>query len=80
MPPVLPGSNNSIALGSYAGTNIQGQYSIAIGHFAGSEEQNPSMSTEDLVRLIKQAKRQPIERDTLYNIVEDFSNHTFQEA
>ena len=34
---------------------------------AGSEEQTPSMTTEELVTLIKQAKRQPVERDTLYN-------------
>jgi aminodeoxyfutalosine synthase len=54
--------------------------STKIYSMAGSEEQNPSMSTEDLVRLIKQAKRQPVERDTLYNIVEDFSNYQFQEA
>jgi aminodeoxyfutalosine synthase len=33
---------------------------------AGSEEQNPSMSTEELVMLIKQAGRKPVERDTLY--------------
>ncbi len=39
---------------------------------AGSEEQNPTMSTEELV-LIKQAKRVPVERDTLYNVVKDYS-------
>jgi aminodeoxyfutalosine synthase len=26
-----------------------------------------------LVNLIKQAKREPIERDTLYNVVNDYS-------
>ena len=40
---------------------------------AGSEEQNPAMSTLELVRLIKQAKRTPIERGTLYNVIQDFS-------
>ncbi len=34
---------------------------------AGSEEQTPSMTTEEIVSLIRQAKRQPVERDTLYN-------------
>lgn len=34
---------------------------------AGSEEQNPAMSTEEIVTLIRQVKRQPVERDTLYN-------------
>ena len=41
---------------------------------AGSEEQTPTMTTEDLVSLIKQVKRQPIERDTLYNEIYDYSN------
>ena len=34
---------------------------------AGSEEQTPAMSTEEIVNLIRQAHRQPVERDTLYN-------------
>lgn len=38
---------------------------------AGSEEQNPSMNTEELVMLIKQAGRKPIERDTLYKVVRE---------
>jgi aminodeoxyfutalosine synthase len=41
---------------------------------AGSEEQTPAMSTTDLVTLIKQAKRQPVERDTLYNEIKDYTN------
>ena len=41
---------------------------------AGSEEQSPSMSTADLVTLIKQVNRQPIERGTLYNEIRDYSN------
>ena len=36
---------------------------------AGSEEQTPSMSTIELVNLIKQVKRTPVERDTLYNVM-----------
>lgn len=40
---------------------------------AGSEEQNPAMSTTQLVDLIKQVKRQPVERDTLYNVIKDYS-------
>ena len=39
---------------------------------AGSEEQNPAMSTEEIVALIKQVKRQPVERDTLYNVIQEF--------
>ncbi len=40
---------------------------------AGAEEQNPALSTEQLVTLIKQSNRTPIERDTLYNIVTDYT-------
>lgn len=41
---------------------------------AGSEEQTPAMSTDDLITLIRQARRDPIERDTLYHVVNDFSH------
>ena len=40
---------------------------------AGSEEQRPAMSTVELVRLIRQAGRKPVERDTLYNVIRDYS-------
>jgi aminodeoxyfutalosine synthase len=39
---------------------------------AGSEEQNPAMTTEEIVNLIKQVNRQPVERDTLYNVVTEY--------
>jgi aminodeoxyfutalosine synthase len=44
---------------------------------AGSEEQNPAMSTEQLVQMIKRVGRKPIERDTLYNVLQDYSEVTF---
>ena len=40
---------------------------------AGAEEQHPGMSTEELVMLITKAGRTPIERDTVYNELHDFS-------
>ena len=40
---------------------------------AGAEEQNPSMTTDELVSLIKQVKRVPVERDTLYNEIKNYS-------
>jgi aminodeoxyfutalosine synthase len=46
---------------------------------AGAEEQSPSLSTRDLVHLIKAVGKQPIERDTLYNVICDFSDVTFPE-
>ncbi|MBR9919276.1 MAG: aminofutalosine synthase MqnE [Bacteroidetes bacterium] len=46
---------------------------------AGSEEQNPALSTRDLVNLIRRVGREPIERDTLYNVVTDYTDHVFEE-
>jgi aminodeoxyfutalosine synthase len=46
--------------------------STKIYSMAGSEEQNPTMTTEELVTMIKQVGREPVERDTLYNVVEKF--------
>lgn len=40
---------------------------------AGAEEQHPRMSTEELVMLIKKAGRKPIERDTVYHELHDYS-------
>ncbi len=46
---------------------------------AGSEEQNPAMSTRELVNLIRSVGRRPIERDTLYKVVKDFTDEVFAE-
>ena len=46
--------------------------STKIYSMAGSEEQTPSMSTDELVALIKQVGREAVERDTLYNIVKKY--------
>jgi len=46
---------------------------------AGSEEQTPSLSTEDLVKLIRAVHRKPVERDTLYNVVTDFTDIEFED-
>lgn len=42
---------------------------------AGSEEQNPALSTYQLAKLVKEIGRRPIERDTLYNEVQDYSDY-----
>lgn len=46
---------------------------------AGSEEQNPAMTTQQLVTLIKRVGRRPIERDTLYNVICDYSEVAFED-
>lgn len=39
---------------------------------AGSDEQSPSMNTDEMVELIKNAGRKPIERDSVYNVIREF--------
>lgn len=46
--------------------------STKIYSMAGSEEQNPTLTTDELVGLIKQVGRKPVERDTLYNVVNTY--------
>ncbi len=47
---------------------------------AGAEEQHPAMSTRQLVELIKQVDRHPIERDTLYKVVTDYKDVVFDDT
>ncbi len=51
--------------------------STKIYSMAGSEEQTPALTTQQLVQLIKDAGRHPIERDTLYNTVTDYAEYDF---
>jgi aminodeoxyfutalosine synthase len=69
------GRNNAQLTLNFGVNDIDGTIddTTKIYSMAGSEEQNPSMTTQELVNLIKQANRKPIERDTLYNFVNDFS-------
>jgi aminodeoxyfutalosine synthase len=53
--------------------------STKIYSMAGSEEQTPAMSTAQLVTLIKQVKRQPVERDTLYHELRDYTDIDIKE-
>jgi len=46
--------------------------STKIYSMAGSEEQNPSLTTEELVGMIHAVGRKAVERDTLYNVVREY--------
>src|SRR5579863_1758376 len=48
--------------------------STKIYSMAGSEEQHPSLTTSQLVALIKQVKREPVERDTLYKEIKNYKD------
>ncbi|RLD19490.1 MAG: aminofutalosine synthase MqnE [Bacteroidetes bacterium] len=45
---------------------------------AGSEEQNPALTTEEMVNLIKLVGRIPVERGTLYDVIKDYSEFEFE--
>jgi aminodeoxyfutalosine synthase len=72
--PMLGRQNAQLSL-SFGVDDIDGTIddTTKIYSMAGSEEQTPSMTTSELVSLIKQAKRIPVERDTLYNEIKIYS-------
>ena len=51
--------------------------STKIYSMAGAEEQHPSLTTQELVTLIRQVGRIPIERDSIYRKLKEF---TLEEA
>ena len=71
---MLGRQNAQLAL-SFGVNDIDGTIddTTKIYSMAGSEEQRPAMSTIELVRLIRHAGRKPVERDTLYNVIRDYS-------
>jgi aminodeoxyfutalosine synthase len=73
--PMLGRQNAQLSL-SFGVNDIDGTIddTTKIYSMAGAEEQNPSMTTEELVALIKQVKRRPVERGTLYNVIKDHSS------
>ena len=72
--PMLGRQNAQLTL-SFGVNDIDGTIddTTKIYSMAGSEEQTPTMTTEDLVMLISQVKRKAIERDTVYNEIKDYS-------
>jgi aminodeoxyfutalosine synthase len=71
--PMLGRQNAQLSL-SFGVDDVDGTIddTTKIYSMAGSEEQNPSMTTEQLVQLIEQANRTAVERDTLYNVIKEF--------
>ncbi|GAB4091363.1 radical SAM protein [Flaviaesturariibacter terrae] len=68
--PMLGRKNAQLSL-AFGVNDIDGTIddTTKIYSMAGAEEQTPSMSTEEIVTLIKQVRRKPVERDTLYNVI-----------
>ncbi|MBK6354138.1 MAG: aminofutalosine synthase MqnE [Saprospiraceae bacterium] len=78
--PMLGRNQAQLAL-SFGVDDIDGTIddTTKIYSMAGSEEQSPSLSTVELVKLIKAVNKKPIERDSLYNELKDFSDTKFDE-
>jgi len=72
--PMIGRTNAQLSL-SFGVNDIDGTIddSTKIYSMAGAEEQTPVLTTAQLVGLIRQAGRIPIERDTLYNTIHDYS-------
>jgi aminodeoxyfutalosine synthase len=71
--PMLGRKNAQLTL-SFGVDDIDGTIddTTKIYSMAGAEEQKPEMSTDEIVTLVKQVKRKPVERDTLYNVVTEY--------
>jgi len=72
--PMIGRSTAQLSL-SFGVNDIDGTIddSTKIYSMAGSEEQSPALSTAELVDLIKHAGKTPVERDTLYNTIRNYS-------
>ena len=78
--PMLGRQNAQLTL-SFGVNDLDGTIddTTKIYSMAGAEEKKPALSTKQIVELIKQSNRTPIERDTLYNVLHDFSKEEFKE-
>jgi aminodeoxyfutalosine synthase len=73
--PMLGRKNAQLTL-SFGVNDLDGTIddTTKIYSMAGSEEQTPSLSTAQLVSLIRQVGREPVERDTLYNEIRNYKD------
>lgn len=78
--PMLGRQNAQLSL-SFGVNDLDGTIddTTKIYSMAGSEEQNPSLTTAQLVALIKQVHREPVERDTLYNEIKNYNTIAAEE-
>ena len=73
--PMLGRQNAQLSL-SFGVDDIDGtiQDTTKIYSMAGAEEQNPTMTSAEITALIQQARRKPVERDTLYNEIKNYTD------
>ena len=73
--PMLGRQNAQLTL-SFGVNDLDGTIddTTKIYSMAGSEEQHPTLSTAELVALIRQVRREPVERDTLYHEIRNYKD------
>ncbi len=71
------GRSNAIAALNFGVDDLDGTIddTTKIYSMAGSEEQVPSLTTEQFVEMIKSVHLRPIERDSIYNQIREFDNY-----
>jgi len=77
--PMIGRSTAQLSL-NYGVNDIDGTIddSTKIYSMAGAEEQSPVLTTRQIVNLIRDIGMKPVERDTVYNHLQDYTNYVFE--
>jgi aminodeoxyfutalosine synthase len=77
--PMIGRSTAQLSL-SYGVNDLDGTIddTTKIYSMAGSEEHSPSLSTEELIALISETGRVAVERDTVYNVIRNYSEQSLE--
>ena len=69
------GKETSQSLLSFGVNDIDGTIhdTTKIYSMAGAEEKHPNMDVKEVIHLIKSVERKPIERDSVYNVIKEYS-------
>ncbi|MCC6816381.1 MAG: CofH family radical SAM protein [Saprospiraceae bacterium] len=73
------GRNNALASLNFGVDDLDGTIddTTKIYSMAGSEEQVPSLTTEQFVDMIRSAQKKPVERNSTYEIIRNYENYQF---
>ncbi|NOT38037.1 MAG: CofH family radical SAM protein, partial [Saprospiraceae bacterium] len=76
------GRSNSLAALNFGVDDLDGTIddTTKIYSMAGSEEQSPSLTTGQFIELIKSVNKNPVERNSIYEILQDFTDYEVPES
>ncbi len=76
------GRNNALVALNFGVDDLDGTIddTTKIYSMAGSEEQSPSMSTEQMIELIESVHKIPIERDSLYHEIRNYKTEPLEKT